>query len=230
VHGKIDWPRDARPGNIFHAQCRSTARPRPITEQVVDRPAGHRSDHRLPIGGFGIIDGGHAPAIAKHGNAVTESIHFLQPVRHIQDRTTGRAQAGDDCHQPVDLARRKTAGRLVKRDDPRIALQCLADFHHLPLGDRQITDARLRIDIFAQPIQHRPCIRQQPAAIDKPETRWQLAQRQVFGHALIGNRMQFLMNDGNSCIECQARRGQCDIATIQHQAAGCRPFDPAEHF
>ena len=53
------------------------------------------------------------------------------------------AQIAHQLEQDFGLAMRQRAGRFVERDHPRVAHQRLADFDHLPLGDRQLPQLRV---------------------------------------------------------------------------------------
>ena len=58
--------------------------------------------------------------------------------------------------QPLGLGERQARGRLVHDDEARVERQRLGDLDHLALGERQLGDRRVGLEIDAEAVEQRP--------------------------------------------------------------------------
>ena len=85
------------------------------------------------------------PAVAQHGDAIGQRHHFVEEVRHKQDRLA--LDLRQPAHGLVDefpFVGRQRSRRLVHDDEPSAGAERLEDRHHLPLTDREFADDRRR--------------------------------------------------------------------------------------
>ena len=81
-------------------------------------------------------------------------LQFLQTVGDVNDAAPLIAQLVDDDEQVVDLLGRQRRSRLVHDQDARVCRKRLGDFNHLLLGNSQIADDRLRVDLDVHAAEH----------------------------------------------------------------------------
>ena len=70
-------------------------------------------------------------AIAQHGDAVGQFLHFAKPMRNVNDTHAARAQVLDHGEQVFRLALGQAAGGFVHDQHAGIDGQRLGDLHHL---------------------------------------------------------------------------------------------------
>ena len=87
----------------------------------------------------------HAAA-AQHRDAVRHLLDLGQLVRHQHHAAAARGDALADREQALDLGGQQHRGRLVEHQQPRLAHQALDDLDALALADRQVLDARRRVE------------------------------------------------------------------------------------
>ncbi len=110
-----------------------------LGEQRVDRPADHLRDQRL-VGHLGEGAGGHAAAVAEHGEPIGDLAHFLEEMADVDDGHAARLQLADEREEPRHVLARQAAGRLVHQDDGRPRRHRPQDLDDLAGGDRQRPD------------------------------------------------------------------------------------------
>ena len=88
------------------------------------------------------------------------------------------------------------------------------DFDHLPLGNRQVADAVVRIDVDVQGREQCGRPAGERAIVDESNSRQRLAaEKDVLGDRHRRHQIQFLMNHRDAA-------SHCDAAAIRRQKAG----------
>ncbi len=75
---------------------------------------------------------------------------------NVNDRHTRGAQVTDDSEQPPNFTRCERRRRLIEDQQSTGKRQRFADFKQLTLGDTEMFNRRLRIDIEADAFEQRP--------------------------------------------------------------------------
>ena len=154
------------------------------------------------MGEFGhVVEGAHVAAILEDRHGIADAEYFLHAMRHVEHHPALVAQLGDDGHQAVDFPSRQAAGRLIERDHVSIARHRLGNLHQLPLAQGQAAQTLARIDLVGQPGQQLARATQHGGMIDQTETRWHVAQQEVFGNAHFRDQVQFLMDDRHAAAD-----------------------------
>ena len=103
--------------------------------------------------------------------------------------------------QPVRLGDGQARRRLVHDDDLGVERQRLGDLDELALGEREIGDGRVGLEIGAEPVEQRPACGAQVAAVDEPGTAAQkrlAAEEDVGGDVEIVEEVELLVNEGDA--------------------------------
>src|SRR5262245_65352170 len=85
-------------------------------------------------------------SVPKYGGAVAHALHFLEPVRDVEDRLAFGPQPLQSFEQLVGLLRGQNGSRLVQDDEIRLLQQAADDLNTLPFTDREIADQRVWIE------------------------------------------------------------------------------------
>src|SRR2546428_5514065 len=92
---------------------------------------------------------------AKDGDAVGHREHLTKLVRDQDERLALRAERADDLEELVDLLRRQHGRRLVEDEQLAAAVQDLDDLDTLLQSERDVLDARRRLDDDAEALLER---------------------------------------------------------------------------
>ena len=109
---------------------------------------GHQPDRLILRDGLGVGDR-HELAVPQYRHAIAEADDFIPAVRDEEDDRARVAQARDELGEPRDFVVAERRGRFVEQEHAGIALDGAHDLQHLLLAERQIADARARIDVEA---------------------------------------------------------------------------------
>ncbi len=191
-------------------------------EDVLQLAAHHRGRH-VVFRHLAAQGAAHDRAVAQHGDAVGQTRDLVQPVRAEHQRHTFGAQPVDLRVKRLDLAVGQRGRGFVHDQHTRLARQRLGDFHHLPVGNRQVADAGIGADGRIQP-------RQQIARgaahgrVVKLQTAGQFASKEdVAGDRQVRGKVEFLMDHhdpGSFGIGTAAERDRAPVQ--QHLPAGGR--------
>jgi hypothetical protein len=144
-------------------------------------------------------------AIAQNRHAIDDLRHFVEPVRDVQDRDTGRAQLLNDAKELRRFRFGQGRRGLVHDQHTRIERQRFRDFDHLLLRDRKRPDLRRRSDVQADALKAAHGIGVELARIDeRPALRF-ACEVEILGDAQMGNEVQFLVNDRDTRGLCFGR-------------------------
>ena len=142
--------------------------------------------------------GQHVPAVAQHGDAVGQLHHLVDAVRDVDDRDAVGGELADDREQPPAFARRQRRGRLVHDQDASLDRQRLGDLDELLLADPERSDAGIRVELDAEPVEQRPCPRWRAAIDDQPGDQRLAAEKDVVRDAELGDEVELLVDDGDA--------------------------------
>ena len=162
--------------------------------------ADHQADHRVAAD---LVAAKLADdrAVAQDDDPVGALLDLVQAVGDEDDRHAVGLELADDPHQPLGLGGREARRRLVHDDDARVERQRLGDLEQLALGEREVGDqiVDLEVDVEA-PQQRRDDALRRPAVDELQRTRRQrLAPDQHIGADVeIVEEVQFLVNEGDA--------------------------------
>ena len=86
-------------------------------------------------------------AVAQADDAVGEPADVGHAVRDVEDRDAAFAQPVDHLEQPVRLGARQRGGRLVEDQHLGLMRHGARDRHHLAVGERQVADLGVEVDV-----------------------------------------------------------------------------------
>lgn len=157
---------------------------------------------------------GDQPAVAQHGYAVGDFLHFRQAVRDIEHGHAFRANIADDVKQRLGFDRRQAGRRFVKNDQPMRHEQHAHDLHQLPLGDRQAADDGVGVYHAAQ-FGDRPAGAVAHGTIVHYRALAQFAAKvDVLRHRQIRREQYFLMDEHNAAMFGIHRPAQRDGVAV----------------
>jgi hypothetical protein len=117
--------------------------------------ARHRGDE-LFVRRVGDGTARHLTAVAQHREAAGDAPHFVEKVRHVEDRESASAQALEHGEQPLGVVAPEATRRLVEDEQTAACVgERARDFDELLLGGRKLRDARVRRDRLRAPL-HEP--------------------------------------------------------------------------
>ena len=109
---------------------------------------GHQPDRLILRDRLGIGDR-HQRAVPQYRHTIAEADDFIPAVRDEEDDRAQVAQARNALCKPRDFVVAERRSRFVEQEHTGIALNGSHDLQHLPPAERQIADARARIDVEA---------------------------------------------------------------------------------
>ena len=137
-------------------------------------------------------------AIAEDGSAITDAFDFIHAVADIKDDLACGAQLSNTVEQSVGFTRREGAGWFIECDNACIPNQRLGDLNHLPLCEREVTQACFWTNIQLDPREGCLCVRCQLCFVNNPRLRWKCTKKEVFGYRELINKMKLLINNANA--------------------------------
>ena len=206
---------------------RDAAELRPARREDVGQVAAdHRGGHPV-LGQLPPFRPSHDRAVAQDGNPVGDMADLIQPVRGVKQRHPRSPKPVDLAEEDLHLAVGQHGGGFVHDQHAGVARQRLRDLHHLPVGYRQISDARVGSDMAFQLVEqvlrasaHRLVVQEQPADLP-PEI-------DVLGHRQILGEVEFLMDDDDAKRLGLGTRTIWRGFTVKKDTARCRFKEPAE--
>ena len=212
----------ARDGKHLERHPAGHAR-RALREQRGDAAADHRRD-QLVVRHRRELAGGDGAAIAQDGVGRGDRARLLEEVADVEHGHAPRGEAADQREQPVDVAARQAAGRLVHQHHARPRGDRAADLDHLPRADRQRAHARVGVDLgVAELGQHLARAPPGGRAVDEPAAARLLADEDVLGDREVREERQLLVDEGDPGLARLARRARRVRARRRARGGPSRP-------
>ena len=168
-----------------------------------------RADNHLDesvLGGLRHRDGADELAVAEDRGAVGEPCHLVEPVRHVDDRDTGSAQAVNGIEEQVDVVSRQRRGGLVEHDHSRFRGHRACHSDECTLCGLEAIDRRRRVDVDLPALEKLPCKLALAAPRDQPVRRAKARDvRDVLGDREAVQEAQVLMHERESVRSRLAR-------------------------
>ena len=98
----------------------------------------------------------HPPPVTQDRNRIAQIKDLIKMMGNVNDRHPGGAQVTDDSEQPPNFTWCERRSRLIEDQQAAGKRQGLADFKQLTLGDTEMLNRRLRIDIETDAFEQRP--------------------------------------------------------------------------
>ena len=173
-----------RPGSPFRLEAielqdRFADRVRDMREEFVEVASDHVADDRRK-GGVGQPALGDRTAVPEHGVSLGDPTDLFQEMADVDDRKPATPQPVDDREEPLGVAERERAGRLVEDDHPRPRNQGTGDLDQLLRPDAQVADSRLGPDVgMLEQVERLPDDPAMLAASDEPGSDLLLAEQDI---------------------------------------------------
>ena len=123
------------------------------------------------------------------------------------------------------LLRRQHRGRLVEDQDARVAVERLEDLDALLLADRELPDARARVDGEAELIRQRGHLALERGAVGHEPPVALVAQGDVLRDGERLDETEVLVHHPDPALQGIARRAQVDGLAVQLERALVRPVE-----
>jgi len=137
----------------------------------------------------------HAP-IAQYRDPIRQLEDFLKPVRDVDNGYPLIAEPPDHVEQVGNLLLAEGGSRLVHDQQPDAARERLGDLYKLAGGDPQLGNGLSGWKVDAQQVEQFPAALVHGAEVDDAAHGLRLvAQKDVTGHAQVGDQVQFLVDD-----------------------------------
>ena len=136
----------------------------------------------------------------------------MQLVRDEDDRPALVRHHAQRLEQRLRLLRREHRGRLVEDQDPRLAVERLQDLDALLLAERELPDARARVDGDAVALAELGDAALDPARVDHEllPLAAVVAEDHVLGDGERGHEPEVLVHHADPRVERVARRRERD--------------------
>ena len=197
IHFKVDITDQVTGVQILHLEDLLALFTLDPGELLLDFAADH-------VGNDGIHRGtceihrGDVLTVTHDGDPVNNVLQFFQTVGDVNDAAAVRPKALDDAEQFIDFLCRQSRGRFVHNQNSGIDGQCLGDFHHLLLGNRQIAHHFTGINIDLQIGQNGSGFCLHTLLVHHEALHFLTAQEHIFRNRQMGAHIQFLMDNGNT--------------------------------
>ena len=182
--------------------------------EIDDLPADH---HAYDIGGRDAAQGFRADprAVPEHRDPVCQLPYLFHAVRDVDHPDPILMHLLDQSVKLEGLRPRQGGGRLIKHQYFCVFTDGAGDLDHLLTSDAQRTERRLRVDVRVNPVQLLPGLPEHPFAIENTGERGRfLAEKQIFRHRHIGNRIQLLMDDGDAIFARISWRANINLLPV----------------
>ena len=97
--------------------------------------------------------GGHKLAVLEHGHAVAKLENLIEPVRNVDDRHTIVLERPQAPEQELDFLAGDDGSRLIEDEKLHLVHKRFGDFDHLLVGDAQLGNTCVRINLNAEALQ-----------------------------------------------------------------------------
>ena len=159
---------------------------------------------------------------------IADGEHFLEAVRNVHDRDPARLQVADQPEQHPDFGCAQGGGGFVHDEDADVLRNRLGDLDDLLVAQRQRAHQNARIDGLLQAGHEVAGLALLRVAVEDAVSRPLAPQKDVVGHAEVGEQIQFLVDHGNAAGRRIARGCQANGASIQFQSPGGRLLDSGQ--
>src|SRR6202035_6007287 len=132
--------------------------------------ADHETYHAVVVY-IGLLQHSGYGTISKRNNAVRALLDFMQAMGDEDDADAARLQFGHDLEQAVGLRQRQARGGLVHDHDLRAQRERLGDLDKLALGEREIGNRRVGLEVRAEPVEQGLGARLYRSSIDQLQRR-----------------------------------------------------------
>src|SRR5206468_1700079 len=158
--------------------------------------ADHHADDLFAVG-VAHLHGADVMAVAEDGHAVGDAEDLLQAVADVDDADAALPEGADQVEQVCQLVLGEGGGRLVHRDDHRVAGSGLGDLDHLLLGNGEAAHLLAHVDADAEAVHEALGIAVELAEVDEPgdDGARLAAEEDVFGGAEVRDQVEFLVDD-----------------------------------
>ena len=164
-------------------------------EERVHRPPDHLGD-QLVVRGGGEGAAPHAAAVAQHRVGLCDLPGLLEEVADVDDGHSAPRQAPDHREEPLHVGALEAARGLVHEHHPGAGGDGPADLDHLPRGERQVRDARVRVDLgMAELGQHLARLPAGGGAVEEPPAGRLGSHEDVLGHREVGEERELLVDE-----------------------------------
>jgi hypothetical protein len=149
----------------------------------------------------------HDLPVAHDRDDVRNPEYLVDLVRDEDYRAPARFEIGDNFEQLRHLPLRKRRRRFVHDEDVRLLRHSPRDLDHLPLGNRQIADAVIGIDVDMESGEQRGRSLSQRTIVDESDSGQRLApEKQVLRDGHRRQEMELLVNHRDAPAQRDATR------------------------
>ena len=166
---------------------------------------------------------------AEHRDPVGDLEHLVQLVRDEDDRHPLGDEAAEDLEELDGLLRRQHGGRLVEDEDVGAAVQRLEDLDALLLTDRDVPDARARVDVEAELIGELADAALGGGRVEQHAVPARLRrEHDVLGDGHHRDQHEVLVHHPDPCVDRVVRRAELDRLAVEQDLALVGPVEPVE--
>ena len=199
-------------------------------EHVIHRTADHHRDQlfrcNIFYGSFSNIR-----AVTENSYGISHFKDFFQSVGNVNDGTPFLFQPSDNGKELLLFALCQRGRRFIHNDQLGIVGNCLRNFNHLHLSNRQVDHQCFGIHIQIDLFQNLFTVLIHLLMIDKPKLVDRFTtQPDIFHDRAIFNRRQFLMDHRNSHVQRIGSIIFGDGFAVKDDLSGCYRLDPDQAF
>ena len=150
---------------------------------------------------------------AQDGEALRDFEDFFKLVGYKEDRDAARLQVGDDVEEGAHFLLGEGGRGLVHDDEFRVAHECAADGDELFVGDGEVADEFVEVDMeanfgdgFAGDFAHARAVDEAASGGDFA------AERDVLHDGEVGEDGEVLVDDAHACVDGGGRRQARKVA------------------
>jgi hypothetical protein len=150
-------------------------------------------DELVDIGGADVARPHRVP-IPHDGDTVADREDLAHPVRDVDNGHAVACEPANDIEEGLDFVVREGRRRFVHYQQPRFLFEGTCNFDQLLLGDRELRNRRIRVDLAANLLQE--VCRNLPHGVaeDQPAAGRLVAEEYVLGDRQPGDQIELLMD------------------------------------
>ena len=192
----------------------------PLPGDRLDLASDHQRGERM-WSRVGRLDGRDRLARTQHGDAVRDRLHLVELVRDEDDRPAFGRDLAERDEQRIGLLRREHCRRLVENQHACLLIERLQDLDPLLLADRELPDARTRIDVEAVALAELAHLGIDDARNDPEATAGAAAitEHEVLGDREPGDQPELLVHHPDARVDRLARRREVDLPAVEGDGA-----------